>query len=87
MKVAVWDTYVQRTTGQIMHFDVLVPTELTDAEQIIGFANKYLRGKSFSVEEVKSDKCLFCHVEQANDEIRSKISEHGFFIVELENCN
>jgi len=30
MKVAVWDTYVTRKEGNIMHFDVIVPEEIKD---------------------------------------------------------
>ena len=34
MKVSVWDTYVEREDGKIMHFDILVSSELKN-EQII----------------------------------------------------
>ena len=34
MKVSVWDTYVKREEGKLMHFDILVPDALND-EKII----------------------------------------------------
>lgn len=87
MKVAVWDTYVHRDNGQIMHFDVLVPTELKDAGRVYDFANQYLETKQFKAENVRSDKCLFCHIEEAGEEVSSSIDRKGYFIIELENCS
>ncbi len=37
MKVAVWDTYVSRKDGLTMHFDILVPSALTDEAKIFNF--------------------------------------------------
>jgi hypothetical protein len=34
MKIAVWDTYVTRKDGKIMHFDILVDENVNDAEQV-----------------------------------------------------
>ena len=34
MKVAVWDTYVTKKDGTIMHFDILAPVEITDTTKI-----------------------------------------------------
>ena len=32
MKIAVWDTYVTKNDGQIMHFDILAPDDIKDAD-------------------------------------------------------
>ena len=32
MKIAVWDTYVQRDDDKTMHFDILVPSDLKDTQ-------------------------------------------------------
>ncbi|MEQ2008810.1 MAG: DUF2024 family protein, partial [Limisphaerales bacterium] len=32
VKIAVWDTYVTKNNGTIMHFDILVPSELKDTD-------------------------------------------------------
>ena len=34
MKIAVWDTYVTRKDGKVMHFDILVNENLKDENQI-----------------------------------------------------
>lgn len=34
MKVAVWDTYVKRKDGRVMHFDIIAPAEVRDTELI-----------------------------------------------------
>ena len=34
MQVAVWDTYVTRKDGKVMHFDIIVPDDLEDENKI-----------------------------------------------------
>tara|TARA_R110002073_G_scaffold72537_1_gene177499 strand:+ start:491976 stop:492239 length:264 start_codon:yes stop_codon:yes gene_type:complete len=87
MKVSVWDTYVQRNDGQIMHFDILVPSSLTKEETIFNFGKTYLKSKSFDTGNLTSKECKFCHIEQASDEINNAIKNDGFYIIEMENCN
>ncbi|HAI19502.1 MAG TPA: DUF2024 domain-containing protein, partial [Xanthomarina gelatinilytica] len=43
MKVSVWDTYVQREDGEIMHFDILVPNLVTNEETIFNYGRTYLK--------------------------------------------
>ncbi|WP_350289298.1 DUF2024 family protein [uncultured Croceitalea sp.] len=87
MKVAVWDTYVNREDGTIMHFDILVPDNLTNKETIFNFGINYLRTKSFKTGQLTSNECRLCHIEQATEEIVSSIANKGYFIIEMENCN
>ena len=47
MAIAVWDTYVKRNDGLIMHFDILVPSDMTDEKKIFAFGQNYLRSKPF----------------------------------------
>ena len=42
-QIAVWDTYVPRKDGRVMHFDILVPAELKDTATIFGYGRQYLR--------------------------------------------
>lgn len=86
MKVSVWDTYVTRQDGKVMHFDILVPEELKDADKIFSYGKEYLSDKAVKSETLTSDECKFCHVEKATDEMVSQINKTGFFIVEMENC-
>ena len=87
MNVSVWDTYIQRIDGKIMHFDILVPSDLTNKETIFGFGKTYLKSKPFEVENLTSKECQFCHIEQVSDAIKSTIQNRGFYIIEMENCN
>ncbi|WP_299436343.1 DUF2024 family protein [uncultured Maribacter sp.] len=87
MKVAVWDTYVKREDGNIMHFDILVPDNLTNEQIIFNFGKDYLKTKSFNTEQLTSNECRLCHIEQATEEIVSSIKSQGYFIIEMENCN
>ena len=87
MEIAVWDTYVKKNDNQIMHFDILVPSELKDEHVILDFGKHYLKSKSFKTEQITSKECQFCHLEQATKEIIASIKENGYAIIEMENCD
>ncbi len=87
MKIAVWDTYVKRKDGQLMHFDILVPDTLKDKNIVLEYGKKYLDTKPFEIVDLTSGECRFCHLEQATWEIIEKIKIHGYSIIEIENCN
>lgn len=87
MKVAVWDTYVKRDTGIIMHFDILVPENVKDKEKIFNFGKAYLASKPFKNGKLSTKECQYCHIEEASKEIESLITKNGFYIIEMENCN
>ncbi|WP_422859054.1 DUF2024 family protein [Flagellimonas sp. S174] len=86
MKVSVWDTYVNRNDGIVMHFDILVPITVTEEETIFRFGKKYLDTKPFSTGELSAKKCRFCHIEHATEEMVTSIENEGFTIIEMENC-
>lgn len=50
MRVSVWDTYVRRTDGKVMHFDILVPSTVTNEATIFGFGKQYLNTRYFPLE-------------------------------------
>jgi hypothetical protein len=87
MKVAVWDTYVKRSNGSIMHFDILVPSNLTSESKILNFGNDYLKSKSFKTGKLSAKECTFCHIENVVHSIVEEIQNKGFYIIEMENCN
>lgn len=87
MKVSVWDTYVKRENGLIMHFDILVDSNLTDENNIIAFGKQYLKSKSFKSEKLTSKECSFCHIENASELVIKEIETRGYHIIEMENCN
>ena len=86
MKVAVWDTYVKRKDGLIMHFDILVPSSLIDESKILDFGKIYLKSKPFKSESLTTKECQFCHIEEATQSIIEEIRNKGYYIIEMENC-
>jgi aminoglycoside N3'-acetyltransferase len=87
MKVAVWDTYVEKEDGNIMHFDILVPDNITNEQTIFNLGKSYLKTKSFKTGQLTSNECRLCHIEQATEEIVLSIEKKGYYIIEMENCN
>ncbi|MFG6687240.1 DUF2024 family protein [Mariniflexile sp. HNIBRBA6329] len=86
MKVSVWDTYVKRDDGKLMHFDILVPSDLKNENTILQYGTSYLKSKPFKTGTLTSKECKFCHIEQATDAIKEHIENKGFYIIEMQNC-
>ncbi len=87
MRIAVWDTYVEREDKKVTHFDILVPQELQDENQIYDFGMSYLKSKPFMTERITSNECTFCHIEKASDHVVDDINEKGYHIIEMQSCN
>lgn len=87
MKISVWDTYVQRAANNTMHFDILVPSDVTDEKIIFGFGKHYLKTKPFQTDQLTTNECRLCHIETATDEMIVAIEKSGYAILEMENCN
>ena len=87
MKISVWDTYVKREDGSTMHFDILVPSDITDEQTIFSFGLHYLKTKPFQTNQLTAKECRLCHIEQATEEIITTIEKKGYSIIEMENCN
>lgn len=86
MKVAVWDTYVTKTDGTKMHFDIVVPHSLKQADIIHTFGQEYLSSLGYEGLKLDSEECRYCHMETAPEHVVSGIDEKGYFIIEMENC-
>ena len=86
MKVAVWDTYINRADGKKMHFDIIVPEVVKDENKVYAYGIKYLTGKGLSKFELTSKECEYCHVEAASAQMLRDIEAKGYHIVEIENC-
>ncbi len=86
MKIAVWDTYVPLDDGNIMHFDIIVPSEITDASVIYQFGKEYLTSKGLGTLPLSSNECSFCHIEELKKEWEEEIQAKGYYIYEMENC-
>ena len=87
MKVNVWDTYVTRKNGQIMHFDILVPVEVDDADTIYSYGKQYLKSKDEEGQPLTSKQCRLCHAESIRPQWEKDIEMNGFFIIEMEGCS
>lgn len=87
MKISVWDTYVKREDGKIMHFDILVPSDVTDEQTIFSFGMDYLKTKPFQTNQLSANECHLCHIEQATEEMITEIEKNGYSIIEIENSN
>lgn len=87
MQVAVWDTYVTRKDGTIMHFDIIAPDDVKDENIIHTFGKDYLLSKNQQDQALTSKECSFCHIEKASAEMVLNIQKKGYYIIEMQNCN
>jgi hypothetical protein len=87
MKISVWDTYVEREDGNIMHFDILVPSDVTDEQTIFSFGMDYLKTKPFQTNQLSANECRLCHMEQATEEMITSIEKNNYTIIEMDNCS
>ncbi len=86
MQVAVWDTYVTKKDGAVMHFDIIVPDHITDEKTIHTFGKEYLLSKNQGNQPLTAKECSFCHIEKATDEMALSIQQRGYYIIEMQNC-
>lgn len=87
MKVAIWDTYVTRKDGKVMHFDIVAPETVRDTTIIYQYGKNYLKGKGQEGQALTSKECRFCHVRTVYPEWVAEIEDKGYFIIEMENCD
>lgn len=87
MKVAVWDTYVSRKDGSIMHFDIIAPENIKSEETIYGYGKEYLAKKNQDGQPLTSNECKFCHIETVKPQWNDEIEKNGYYIYEMENCD
>lgn len=86
MEVAVWDTYVKKKDGSVMHFDIIAPSSVRDTSVIYGYGKEYLKSKGQEGQPLTSKECRFCHVRSLQAQWAADIKRQGYFILELENC-
>ncbi len=85
-KVNVWDTYVTKKNGTIMHFDIIAPVEITDTRTIYNYGKEYLKSKGQEGQPLDSRQCRLCHIEILKPEWKDDIADKGYFIIEMEGC-
>ena len=85
-KVSVWDTYVTKKDGAIMHFDIIAPVEIKDSEVIHQYGRAYLAQKGQAGQPLTAKECQFCHIESLRVEWEVSIDQKGYAILEMEGC-
>jgi len=85
MSVAVWDTYVEKRDGSVMHFDIIVTPALKDVPTIHEYGKAYLSSKNEAGGKIDTEECQFCHIEEASPDMRAAIEKNGYFILEMED--
>lgn len=87
MKVAVWDTYVTKKDGSVMHFDIIAPEDIKDKTVIYNYGKYYLKTKGQDGQPLTSNECRFCHIEKVRPLWEAEIKQKGYYIIEMENCD
>jgi len=85
MECAVYDTYVTKKDGKVMHFDVVV-ADGTPHEQAIEYGKQYLASVGQSGQKMTSEECQFCHIQQAPPFVEKAIKQNGYWIQRMEGC-
>ncbi len=86
MQVAVWDTYVTKKDGTVMHFDIIAPVNIKDENVIHTFGKHYLQSVHQKDQPLAAKECSFCHIEKATTEMELSIRQKGYYIIEMHNC-
>lgn len=87
MEVAVWDTYVTKKDGSVMHFDIIAPSSVKDTAIIYDYGKAYLKTKKQEGQPLTSKECRFCHVRSLQPQWEADIKRQGYYILEIENCD
>jgi hypothetical protein len=89
VKIAVFDTYVQRPDGRTMHFDILVQDDPASRAMEVVFAHgrRYLATKGIQDASLSAQEYRFCHIETAPPAVEQDVALNGFAIIEMANCD
>ena len=81
MQTHIYDTHVHTTSGQYIHFDVLVDDK--NVKNVEQYAKQYLASLGVQIDNIKQSRCNFCHSEVANPEVLQNIINKGHSIIRL----
>ena len=85
MECAVYDTYVTKKDGRIMHFDVIVEAN-TPHEKAIEYGKEYLNSVDQGEQKMTQEECQFCHIQEAPPVVAKDIQQSGYYIQKMEGC-
>jgi cytochrome c5 len=86
MQCAVYDTYVTKKDGRLMHFDVIVESS-TPHEKAVQYGKEYLKSAGQEGQKISQEECQFCHVQEAPKIVEDSINQNGYFIQKMEGCS
>ena len=61
--------------GNIMHFDILAPVEITDTTTIYNYGKEYPKRKGQEGQPLTSEQCRLCYVETLRLEWEAEIAD------------
>lgn len=70
-----------------MHFDIIVPGDITDENTIFEIGKSYLATKGQEGQPLTSKECKYCHQEVAPGYIVKSIEDKGYCILEMKGCD
>lgn len=85
MNIDVYDTYATSKTGMTIHFDVFLPSG-SSKETALRYAHAFLESIGETAGALKSERCNFCHTEQAQPVVKAEIAKVGYYILQMEGC-
>jgi Domain of unknown function (DUF2024) len=85
MECAVYDTYVTKKDGRIMHFDVIVEAS-TPHEKAIEYGKEFLQQVEQGGQKMTQEECQFCHIQEAPPMVEKNIIDNGYYIQKMEGC-
>jgi hypothetical protein len=85
MECAVYDTYVTKKDGRIMHFDVIVEAN-TPHEKAIEYGKEFLQKVDQGGQKMTQEECQFCHIQEAPPMVEKSITDSGYYIQKMEGC-
>jgi Domain of unknown function (DUF2024) len=85
MECAVYDTYVTKKDGRIMHFDVIVEAN-TPHDKAVDYGKEFLEQVGQGGQTMTQEECQFCHVQEAPPVVAKEIENRGYFIQKMEGC-
>lgn len=85
MQVAVWDTFVKKQDGAVLHFDIIVPDHVKDPKVLFGFGQAYLNLRGEPNGRLDTEECRFCHIEAPGQEMVEAIEQQGYYILEMDD--
>lgn len=81
MEVSVYDTIYKRDNGELLKFDIIVPSSFKNLAKIYEYGNNVLKEENIIASNlISADECNFCHMDVASEKINFDISKKGYSV-------